>query len=170
LNSGDVPNIYTSDEMEQIINNMRQRFPQTNTFIPTKENLFALYVGRVKKFLHLILCMSPMGESFTTRLRMFPSLVNCCTIDWFTMWPEESLQSVAANFISEMSDIGDEEVIKGIESLIPLAPLHNAAHVQGIRACLDVFGTEVPEVVVFDTAFHSTMPPKAFTYPVPYEY
>ena len=64
----------------------------------------------------------------------------------------------------------NEEVIKGIESLIPLAPLHNAAHVQGIRACLDVFGTEVPEVVVFDTAFHSTMPPKAFTYPVPYEY
>jgi dynein heavy chain len=114
LNSGDVPNIYTSDEMDQIINNMRQRFPQTNTFIPTKENLFALYVGRVKKFLHLILCMSPMGESFTTRLRMFPSLVNCCTIDWFTMWPEEALQSVAANFISELSDIGDEEVMEGI--------------------------------------------------------
>ena len=68
------------------------------------------------------------------------------------------------------SVIVNEDVIKGIESLIPLAPLHNAAHVQGIRACLDVFGTEVPEVVVFDTAFHSTMPPKAFTYPVPYEY
>ena len=68
------------------------------------------------------------------------------------------------------SVIVTEEVIKGIESLIPLAPLHNAAHVQGIRACIDVFGTEVPEVVVFDTAFHSTMPPKAFTYPVPYEY
>ncbi len=68
------------------------------------------------------------------------------------------------------STIVTEEVIKGIESLIPLAPLHNAAHVQGIRACIDVFGSEVPEVVVFDTAFHSTMPAKAFTYPVPYEY
>lgn len=64
----------------------------------------------------------------------------------------------------------NEEVIKGIESLIPLAPLHNAAHVQGIRACLEVFGDKVPEVVVFDTAFHSTMPEKAFIYPVPYEY
>lgn len=63
-----------------------------------------------------------------------------------------------------------EDVIKGIESLIPLAPLHNAAHVQGIRACLEVFGNDVPEVVVFDTAFHSTMPEKAFIYPVPYEY
>lgn len=68
------------------------------------------------------------------------------------------------------SVIVTEEVVKGIESLIPLAPLHNAAHVQGIRACLEVFGDKVPEVVVFDTAFHSTMPEKAFIYPVPYEY
>lgn len=64
----------------------------------------------------------------------------------------------------------DDKVIEGIESLIPLAPLHNKAHVQGIRACIDVFGKAVPEVVVFDTAFHSTMPPKAFIFNVPYEY
>ncbi|MBP3324070.1 MAG: acetate kinase [Clostridia bacterium] len=64
----------------------------------------------------------------------------------------------------------DEKVVEGIESLIPLAPLHNKAHVQGIRACLSVFGKDVPEVVVFDTAFHSTMPRKAYIYPVPYEY
>lgn len=63
-----------------------------------------------------------------------------------------------------------EEVIRGIESLIPLAPLHNSAHVQGIRACMEVFGEKVPEVVVFDTAFHSTMPPKAYMFPIPYEY
>ena len=63
-----------------------------------------------------------------------------------------------------------EKVIEGIESLIPLAPLHNKAHVQGIRACMEVFGTEVPEVAVFDTAFHSTMPPKAYMFPIPYEY
>lgn len=64
----------------------------------------------------------------------------------------------------------DEKVIEGIESLIPLAPLHNKAHVQGIRACREVFGPEVPEVVVFDTSFHSTMPPKAYMFNVPYEY
>ena len=64
----------------------------------------------------------------------------------------------------------NEDVIKGIESLIPLAPLHNKAHVQGIRACIDVFGVEIPQVVVFDTAFHSTMPPKAYMFAVPYEY
>lgn len=68
------------------------------------------------------------------------------------------------------SELVTDDVIKGIESLIPLAPLHNKGHVQAIRACRNVFGEEVPEVVVFDTAFHSTMPQKAFMYPVPYEY
>ncbi|HEX3037586.1 MAG TPA: acetate kinase [Oscillospiraceae bacterium] len=77
---------------------------------------------------------------------------------------------VQGGAIFSKSVLVDEEVIKGIESLIPLAPLHNSAHVQGIRACRDVFGTDVPEVVVFDTAFHSTMPPKAYMFAVPYEY
>lgn len=67
-------------------------------------------------------------------------------------------------------EIVTEDVVKGIESLIPLAPLHNKGHVQAIRGCLEVFGDKVPEVVVFDTAFHSTMPRKAYMYAVPYEY
>lgn len=67
-------------------------------------------------------------------------------------------------------ELVNEEVIKGIESLIPLAPLHNKGHVQALRGCLEVFGDKTPEVVVFDTAFHSTMPQKAYMYAVPYEY
>ncbi len=63
-----------------------------------------------------------------------------------------------------------DEVKEGIRSLIDLAPLHNAAHLQGIDACQEVFGKDKPEVVVFDNAFHSTMPPKAYIFPVPYEY
>lgn len=42
-----------------------------------------------------MLCFSPIGESFRTRLRMYPSLVNCCTIDWFQVWPEDALEQVA---------------------------------------------------------------------------
>lgn len=64
----------------------------------------------------------------------------------------------------------DEKVAKDIEDLSPLAPLHNPAHIQGYRACLDVVGPDVPQVFVFDTAFHSTMPPKAYMFAVPYEY
>lgn len=63
-----------------------------------------------------------------------------------------------------------EEVISKIEEISDLAPLHNPGHVQAIRACRQVFGTEVPEVVVFDTAFHQTMPKKAYMYGTPYEY
>ena len=45
--------------------------------------LFNLFVERVRDQLHVVLAMSPIGDAFRTRLRMFPSLVNCCTIDWF---------------------------------------------------------------------------------------
>lgn len=63
----------------------------------------------------------------------------------------------------------DDEVLNGIEELCDLAPLHNPAHIIGIRACQDVFGLDVPEVAVFDNAFHSTMPEEAYTFPIPYE-
>jgi len=45
--------------------------------------------------------MSPIGEQFKSNLRMFPSLINCCTIDWFTDWPEEALISVARGQLTE---------------------------------------------------------------------
>ena len=62
------------------------------------------------------------------------------------------------------------EVIDKIEKLGALAPLHNPAHVLAIRACIKTFGDKIPQVVVFDTSFHQTMPPKAYMYPLPYEY
>lgn len=63
-----------------------------------------------------------------------------------------------------------DKVLFDIEDLAPLAPLHNTANALGYRACLEVVGPDVPQVVVFDTAFHSTMPPKAYMYAVPYEW
>lgn len=77
---------------------------------------------------------------------------------------------VQGGSIFSESVLVDKKVIEGIESLIPLAPLHNAAHIQGIKASLKVFGKNVPEVVVFDTAFHATMPPEAYLFSVPYKY
>ena len=71
----------------------------------------------------------------------------------------------------EFSDscIIDDAVIAAIEKCIPLGPLHNPANLMGIRACQAVMpGT--PQVAVFDTAFHMTMPPKAYRYAIPTEY
>ena len=62
-----------------------------------------------------------------------------------------------------------EETLKGIEDLVPLGPLHQPANIAGIKACQAVMPTK-PNVAVFDTAFHQTMPKKAFLYGVPYEY
>ncbi len=63
----------------------------------------------------------------------------------------------------------DESVMAAIEECIPLAPLHNPANITGIKACQQVM-PGVPMVAVFDTAFHQTMPEKAYTYALPYEY
>ncbi|KAJ3125137.1 Dynein heavy chain 1, axonemal [Nowakowskiella sp. JEL0407] len=116
LNSGDVPNIYTAEELDKINNAMRPVATEL-AILPTRENLFSLYISRVRQNLHLIICMSPIGEAFRNRLRMFPSLINCCTVDWFSTWPEEALKSVAANSVSEISDLGSEQVIDGIVDL-----------------------------------------------------
>ena len=68
------------------------------------------------------------------------------------------------------SVIIDKNVMKGIRECIPLAPLHNPANITGINACTAVMGKDVPQVAVFDTAFHQTMPAKAYMYALPYEY
>ncbi len=62
-----------------------------------------------------------------------------------------------------------DDVMKAIEECIPFAPLHNPANITGIKACKAVMG-DVPMVAVFDTAFHQTMPGKAFMYALPYQY
>ena len=63
----------------------------------------------------------------------------------------------------------DEEVIAKIDSLSEIAPLHNPAHIQGIRAAQRIFG-DIPQAVVFDTSFHHSMPSKAYMFAIPYNY
>lgn len=63
-----------------------------------------------------------------------------------------------------------DKVLSDISDLGAMAPLHNPAHVLAIKACIKTFGEKIPQVVVFDTSFHQTMPPKAYMYALPYEY
>ena len=63
----------------------------------------------------------------------------------------------------------NDEVIKHIEECIPLAPLHNPAAVAGIKACQEIL-TGKPNVLIFDTAFHQTIPEERYLYPIPYKY
>ncbi|HSK75773.1 MAG TPA: acetate kinase [Thermoanaerobaculia bacterium] len=63
----------------------------------------------------------------------------------------------------------DDEVIRQIQECIDLAPLHNPANLKGIAAAREILGPGVPQVAVFDTSFHSTMPPESFLYALPYQ-
>lgn len=67
------------------------------------------------------------------------------------------------------SQLMDEDVVHGIERAIPLAPLHNPHNLKGYSVCRDLF-PKLPQVAVFDTAFHHTLPPRAFLYGLPYDY
>ena len=71
-------------------------------------------------------------------------------------------------FIASVRITGD--IAGQLEQVVELAPLHNPACLAGIRACSQTLGDAVPQVAVFDTAFHQTMPENAFVYPIPYEY
>ncbi|XP_059164025.1 dynein axonemal heavy chain 7-like isoform X1 [Physella acuta] len=111
LNAGEVPNLYPTDEKAEIcekmrtIDRQRDKTKQTDGSIVA---LFNLFVSRVRDQLHIVLAMSPIGDAFRNRLRKFPSLVNCCTIDWFQSWPEDALQAVASRFLEDI-EMGEEE-------------------------------------------------------------
>jgi acetate kinase len=64
----------------------------------------------------------------------------------------------------------DDEVLRGIEDCIELAPLHNPANIKGIQAARELFGPGLPQVAVFDTAFHQTLPERAYLYAIPYQF
>uniref|UniRef100_A0A6I8PQA7 Dynein axonemal heavy chain 1 n=1 Tax=Ornithorhynchus anatinus TaxID=9258 RepID=A0A6I8PQA7_ORNAN len=100
LNSGDIPNLYSLDEQDQILTR------------EGKHILFCLILTHCSSWLS----PSPIGEIFRARLRQFPSLVNCCTIDWFNEWPAEALESVAFSFLSELPDL--ETNLEVIDALV----------------------------------------------------
>jgi dynein heavy chain len=112
LNTGDLPNLYAGDELDQIMQACRvdcqkKRIPQT------KINIYSQYLLRVRRNTHMVICMSPLGEDFRRRMNMFPSLINCCTIDYFHPWPEDALRSVAQQLLTNGPDLGLGDTFDG---------------------------------------------------------
>jgi hypothetical protein len=97
-----VPNLYPKDEIVPLLDMIRTRAKKAGKDGSIAE-LYMYFIELCRTNLHMVMCMSPFGDNFRTRLRMFPSLVNCCTIDWFSEWPEEALRSVATNFVASVS-------------------------------------------------------------------
>jgi dynein heavy chain len=104
LNSGDVPNLFAPDERQNIIERCVSDAEEEGRLGDgSPAALYNYFIGRVRKNLHIVLCMSPIGDAFRARLRMFSSIVNCCTIDWFQSWPDDALQAVAKQFLGELN-------------------------------------------------------------------
>nr|XP_031542333.1 dynein heavy chain 1, axonemal isoform X7 [Vicugna pacos] len=215
LNSGDIPNLYTLDEQDQIVNTMRP-YIQEQGLQPTKANLMAAYTRHIRSNIHVVLCMryrrlsqphrdnglsraaagpdtggcglglatmplgpgccatvfqqpwvlvpggvsqglgasfrprsrSPIGEAFRARLRQFPSLVNCCTIDWFNEWPAEALESVATTFLNEIPEL--EASSKITEGLIQVCVY---IHQSVAKKCVEYLA---------ELAHHNYVTPKSY--------
>nr|XP_014351765.1 PREDICTED: dynein heavy chain 6, axonemal-like [Latimeria chalumnae] len=109
LNSGEVPNLFEKDELEQVLAATRPKAKEAGVPEGNRDEVFQYFISHVRQKLHIVLCMSPVGEAFRARCRMFPSLVNCCTIDWFVEWPREALFSVSKTFFSNI-DLGHDEM------------------------------------------------------------
>ncbi|KAM9486846.1 dynein axonemal heavy chain 7-like [Clarias gariepinus] len=104
LNTGEVPNLFAVDEKQEICERMRAVDRQRDREKQTDGSslaLFNMFVERCRSQLHVVLAMSPIGDAFRGRLRRFPALINCCTIDWFQSWPDDALQAVASRFLEE---------------------------------------------------------------------
>ncbi|EAY19693.1 Dynein heavy chain family protein [Trichomonas vaginalis G3] len=100
LNSGDVPNIFPPEDIEEIIEKIRPIAQQKDIQL-SKPSIYNLFIQRVKSALHIVIALSPIGEAFRRRLRMFPSLVTCTSIDWFSDWSKDALFSVAQEFFAD---------------------------------------------------------------------
>ncbi|KAJ9531756.1 hypothetical protein QJQ45_021904, partial [Haematococcus lacustris] len=115
LNSGEVPGMFAQDEKDRVCSDIRE-WVIAQGLTPTKEVCYASFISRVRNNLHIVLAMSPVGEAFRARCRQFPSLINCCTIDWFSQWPEDALLLVSRKFLAG-TDLGNDEVREAVASM-----------------------------------------------------
>ncbi|XP_053734095.1 dynein axonemal heavy chain 7 isoform X1 [Synchiropus splendidus] len=110
LNTGEVPNIFAVDEKQEVCERMRVLDRQRDRDKQTDGSplsLFNMFLERCRAQMHVVLAMSPIGDAFRNRLRRFPALINCCTINWFQTWPEDALQAVASRFLQEVEMTDD---------------------------------------------------------------
>ncbi|XP_049764343.1 dynein axonemal heavy chain 2 [Schistocerca cancellata] len=117
LSSGEVPNLFKAEEFDEIRNKLSATAAKEGVS-PTTEAMYNYLIARTRANLHIVLCLSPIGDAFRNRLRQYPALINCTTIDWFLEWPQEALLEVASkylgtvNFLENIKTMGSEEQVK----------------------------------------------------------
>ncbi|KAI9002652.1 dynein heavy chain and region D6 of dynein motor-domain-containing protein [Gaertneriomyces semiglobifer] len=115
LNSGEVPNLFEFEEREKILGELRS-LAREKGLAEDRDSVYQFFINRVRDNLHIVFATSPVGDTFRNRCRMFPSLVNCCTIDWFDEWPKDALLSVSRRFL-EFVDLGTDQMKNNIAEM-----------------------------------------------------
>ncbi|XP_057295129.1 dynein axonemal heavy chain 10-like [Hydractinia symbiolongicarpus] len=100
LTSGMVPALFPDDEKESILSTVRDEAQKAGVS-PSKEAIWQYFVTKCANNLHVVLAMSPVGDTLKTRCRNFPGLVNNTSIDWFMPWPRQALFAVASRFLEQ---------------------------------------------------------------------
>lgn len=108
LASGEVPDLFPDDEIENIISAMRNEVKGAG-LQDTRDNCWKFFIDRVRRQLKVVLCFSPVGNTLRVRSRKFPALTNCTAIDWFHEWPEEALVSVSRKFLEDTEQVLPEK-------------------------------------------------------------
>jgi len=111
-----VPALFPEEEKDGMISPLddemrKQKLPET------KEFRWNYFVNRCRENLHIILAMSPAGDTLRVRCRNFPGLISNTNVDWFFSWPEDALTAVAENFMGEI-ELEEDERTKVIEHLV----------------------------------------------------
>uniref|UniRef100_A0A8D1TE77 AAA+ ATPase domain-containing protein n=1 Tax=Sus scrofa TaxID=9823 RepID=A0A8D1TE77_PIG len=104
LASGEIPDLYSDDEVENIVSNLRNEV-KSHGLVDTRENCWKFFIDRVRRQLKVTLCFSPVGSKLRVRSRRFPAIVNCTAIDWFHEWPQQALESVSLRFLQNTEGI-----------------------------------------------------------------
>ncbi|XP_036692664.1 dynein heavy chain 9, axonemal [Balaenoptera musculus] len=104
LASGEIPDLYSDDEVENIISNVRNEV-KSQGLVDNRENCWKFFIERVRRQLKVTLCFSPVGTKLRVRSRKFPAIVNCTAINWFHEWPQQALESVSFRFLQHTEDI-----------------------------------------------------------------
>ncbi|KAM6297516.1 dynein axonemal heavy chain 9 [Aegotheles albertisi] len=106
LASGEIPDLFPDDEVESIINSMRNEVRGLG-LVDSKDTCWKFFIERVRRQLKVALCFSPVGSKLRVRSRRFPAIVSCTAIDWFQEWPREALESVSLRFLRETGAVED---------------------------------------------------------------
>ncbi|XP_068166166.1 dynein axonemal heavy chain 2 [Antennarius striatus] len=113
LSSGEVSNLYKQDEFVEVCNALSESAKRDGV-VQTPDSLFSYLIERVRNNLHIVLCLSPVGEAFRKRILQYPALVNCTSIDWFCEWPKDALLEVAERYLEGM----EKGSLEGIQTKV----------------------------------------------------